>query len=594
MSVVDSSFLEWVEAIKSVNFDKALELALHSPSLLWHPIPFEESHYPHFSTHLQKLQHMKGISVPHFYAIQLLIVNLFENALPQSSTEAVLLSNLIEMAVAADLNTCFWGSTKNTTLHLASCLGQEQVVELLISQGALAHIPNSDGYVAIDFALTTTISDMLQQVSKHENPSINDSTVIKDNRFEQLRQLAEEGGNSSSSLQNTSNMIGKRQQSTRRYFQPGHLEARRKKVLQEDDNSATADESTRIGRNATNKRQQEVESLAKQSRVKNNPLFRKFEEQHQQQEYKQPTAHNRLLSPALETLADRRTSKGISSLKGRSFVSTSVFRQQEANVKDDLTINNSAVKPSKLRNEEIMDEFIQTEDTQGLPDEAGQQMTIENDQSSTTISNPPTTTQIKDPECTDTTVHNPISSDHPIQESVNETMSSLDKHNNNSDEDKKSINSFVDSAENMDDENRSISSSFASVNDSTKKSTLDTTRIPGIDQNRISHPTLETQSEQANKLSSLPASKESLLVKAGHLSVVSDTASDQWHDSYEVYPEDNSISGIVQRDSRKISSHGSLLIAQANTSTDVVQDNNWQAIDTTSVSTTKIEPKVVA
>lgn len=271
-----------------------------------------------------------------------------------------------------ELNTCLWGEEQNTVMHLAYLINQPDLTQLLMDKGALINIPNKSGHLPIkqvaddnnfivtddqvtvtDAAVpTSTVSDKstasLQEDSQPEvklliNKSKSAAAANKErvpvntsDRFKRLRELAESPG------ANNNKPISERQNSTRRYFRPGHLEERRRQVLSEEEEAEL--EKQRL------KRQKEVDMLAQRSAVKNNPLFKKFEEQtqgHQQQGKPVISAvsairdRKKLLGAADQI---RRTSRVINSLKDRSYVSGSVFRQQSDTVTESgSTENNSRV-----------------------------------------------------------------------------------------------------------------------------------------------------------------------------------------------------------------------------------------------------------
>ncbi|CAO3645930.1 unnamed protein product [Cunninghamella echinulata] len=274
------------------------------------------------------------------------------------------------MCEVADLNTFYWGSTKNSTLHLACNLGQLSIIRQLIKHGVSIDTLNNDGHSPIDFAISNKVVDILKESgsnsnnnsddnnSNSSNDNVNISKKSKEdnannsNRFEKLRQFAEESSNNTSSSSLSLPTSIQRQNSTRKYVQPGHIETRKRQVLQQNDdtennnnnnsNNSTGSNKTIIKKdsvdiqknlklNTANKRLQEVESLAKQSRVKNNPLFKKFEQQSSTTTTTTPSTIGKrsLKVPNIESIQDRRISKGITSLKDRSFVSASVFRQKD-------------------------------------------------------------------------------------------------------------------------------------------------------------------------------------------------------------------------------------------------------------------------
>lgn len=244
-----------------------------------------------------------------------------------------------------------------------------------MDKGALINIPNKSGHLPIkqvaddnnvivndevtatDAAApipTPTVSNKstssLQEDSQPEvklliNKSKSAAAANKEripvntsDRFKRLRELAESPG------ANNNKPISERQNSTRRYFRPGHLEERRRRVLSEEEEAEL--EKQRL------KRQKEVDMLAQRSAVKNNPLFKKFEEQTQgQQQQGKPVIsavsairdRKKLLGAADQI---RRTSRVINSLKDRSYVSGSVFRQQSDTATGSVSTENNLRVPT--------------------------------------------------------------------------------------------------------------------------------------------------------------------------------------------------------------------------------------------------------
>lgn len=224
-------------------------------------------------------------------------------------------------------------------MHLAYFLDQPELIQQLKEYGALSNIPNKSGHLPLTPAIDTKeieedSTDSQPEVKLLTNNAKSKSTAAKNepklsasDRFKRLRELAE----SPNAATNTGNRaLTERQNSTRRHFRPGHLEERKRRVLSEEEEAEL--EKQRL------KRQKEVEQLAQRSAVKNNPLFKRFEEQQQQQQQPKRTPsvtaasavrdRKKLLGAADQI---RRSSRVINTLKERSYVSTSVFRQaQEA------------------------------------------------------------------------------------------------------------------------------------------------------------------------------------------------------------------------------------------------------------------------
>ncbi|KAI9301199.1 hypothetical protein BJ944DRAFT_243487 [Cunninghamella echinulata] len=389
MVVSDELVAEWITSLETFNKNRVQQLYTSSPFLLWQPLPFNNNLYPHFMTHLSNQELLKNITIDQCYSIQLVLISIYEKEATININAKETIAFLIKMCEVGDLNTFYWGSTKNSTLHLACNLGQLSIIRQLIKHGVSTDALNDDGLSPIDFAISNKVVDILKEngSSSNSNSDDNNSNSSNDNvniskkskednannsnRFERLRQFAEESSNntSSSSLLLPSSI--QRQNSTRKYVQPGHIETRKRQVLQQNDdtennsnnnsNSNAGSNKTLIKKdsvdmqktsklNTTNKRLQEVESLAKQSRVKNNPLFKKFEQQSNTTTTTTPnTVGKRSLKiPNIESIQDRRISKGITSLKDRSFVSASVFRQKdESSASKENLLSPTAVATAK-------------------------------------------------------------------------------------------------------------------------------------------------------------------------------------------------------------------------------------------------------
>lgn len=227
------------------------------------------------------------------------------------------------------MNTCFWGSEQNSVMHLAYFTNQSELIQQLKDNGALSDIPNNSGHLPTiereeGEAINISQPEVKLLINKSKSAALKDRPQTNaSDRFKRLRELAE-------SPNANNKPLTERQNSTRRYFRPGHLEERKRRVLSEEEEAELKKQDQ--------KRQKEVEQLAQRSAVRNNPLFKKFEEQQQQQPQSKRAPSISAASAVRErkkllVAADqiRRTSRVINSLKDRSYVSTSVFRQaQEA------------------------------------------------------------------------------------------------------------------------------------------------------------------------------------------------------------------------------------------------------------------------
>lgn len=195
-----------------------------------------------------------------------------------------------------------------------------------MEKGALPSIPNKSGHLP-EQKIDTIIIEEEEQEPQPRLLKNNKQAAQKDDRkpqnvsdrFKRLRELAESP--------NMKKPLAERQNSTRKYFRPGHIEERRRKVLTEDELEL---EKQKL------RRQKDVELLAQRSAVKNNPLFKKFEQQQPPTTASKSLGSSGKVASAIKSkqaLLDgdqiRRNSRVISSLKDRSVVSTSVFRQQK-------------------------------------------------------------------------------------------------------------------------------------------------------------------------------------------------------------------------------------------------------------------------
>ncbi|CAO3658122.1 unnamed protein product [Rhizopus microsporus] len=207
-------------------------------------------------------------------------------------------------------------------MHLAYFLNKQDLIQQLLEKGVSNDRRNKLGHLPADNDQPKLlVKDKLKTSTASKQASTSE-------RFRRLRELAE------SHKDHVKNNKSKteRQNSTRRYFRPGHLEERKRRVLSEEE-EAELREKERL------KRQKEVELLAQRSAVKNNPLFKKFEgQQDESNETEQVKATTATTSDSMKAKTKflnaaeqvKRSSRVINILKDRSVVSTSVFRQQTA------------------------------------------------------------------------------------------------------------------------------------------------------------------------------------------------------------------------------------------------------------------------
>ncbi|KAI9489095.1 hypothetical protein BDB00DRAFT_845151 [Zychaea mexicana] len=401
MTVNSTSALvvEWSHAVQQVDLYRVQQLLDTNPDLLWTPLTWDpERDASHVITQLVVVQNL-GPSLENLCAIPYTLIQYCEPSpgevpsVAQVQTED-LLYFLIDQSSIHDFNRCMWGNCKNTTLHLVSFLGHTQVARrLVVDKGVPMDIPNDFGCIPRDVAQIDTMVHLLggsnhqqqqqRDEKKQQRHMLNDEKAkpkyASADRFKQLKELAE----TSASKKNANNST---RQAEGRYFRAGHVAESKKKVLNDEEAEL---EKQRARRRA------EVAQLAKRSAVKSNPLFRKFEQQQgvskprrafvvkdQQQQQQSGGGNNGADSSATtitsstdtvtaeqspaadmqrqpsqdadstvaleeefeegdETSArPKRNSKVISSLRNKTYVSASVFRQ------GDDTSPGARIKPS--------------------------------------------------------------------------------------------------------------------------------------------------------------------------------------------------------------------------------------------------------
>ncbi|KAI7884504.1 hypothetical protein K492DRAFT_234670 [Lichtheimia hyalospora FSU 10163] len=274
-NVTPDSVATWTTAITDIDLETVQQLLSSHGELLWQPLDKDAFiNCDNMIAQLEQLQ-LLGNDLDNMSAIPFLLLDLDENVASLQGEEHImqrkrseLLQFLIKHTNPTDLNSHFWGSCHNTTLHLATFLGHTHMMDQLVQQGASMDINNDLGHSST--AIITTKKD-----TKSPRPKKSAE------RFKQL-----------------------------------------------DENSSSQDELLRH----QTKRQQDIARLAKRSAVKNNPLFKKFEQPSPPSSSNLDTSRKsprRLNVPEKVDLV-RKNSKGISSLKNKSYVTSSVFRQGES------------------------------------------------------------------------------------------------------------------------------------------------------------------------------------------------------------------------------------------------------------------------
>ncbi|KAF7731591.1 Bud site selection protein bud4 [Apophysomyces ossiformis] len=353
MSGESSLLSEWTKAVENGDLERIKELHQGHPKLLWSPLARDITQDTDRAHLVAQLQHWEilGASLQPLYALQYILLDHLEDANGEitaaQKARTELLSYFIKHTRTDDLNTRYWGCN-NTTLHLASFLDLPNVVAQLMEKGASPNIPNDMGYFPKDVCqpemlrlLDPPEDEQTDEEEGKEEENVQNRTQVPkkvdnrmrpnyatNDRFKQLRQLAESPAEKKA--------VVDRQNSTRRYFRPGHVEERKKKVLNDEEEAEL--EKQRLAR------QQEVARLAQKSAVKNNPLLKKLEKQQVEPHTpeKQVSALQKYLAVAQAADHMKRQSKVISSLQNKSYVSSSVFRQ----IPSDTSIEQPVRSPS--------------------------------------------------------------------------------------------------------------------------------------------------------------------------------------------------------------------------------------------------------
>ncbi|KAI8991266.1 hypothetical protein BDF20DRAFT_843740 [Mycotypha africana] len=352
---------EWAKSIERVDIDTVQSLYSSCPELLWAPLQLnvtDKDTLKHFSQRLEASS-ILGTSFEPLYPLHYLIL-LFSNYnnLQQNDDEHYqlhLIRNLIDFIIQKtqrdEINTCLWGEECNSIMHLAYYfLNQQQqqvaeLIQLLIDRGASTTIVNKSGHLPLNRSIEKTsakpsfssdISKELQtQQQEEEGPKliINKRNVTTkqpaavSDKFKRLREMAEVKSSSRHHQGNSSKLMMGRHNSAHRYFRPGHIEERKRRVLSEEEEAEL--EKERL------KRQREVDLLVQRSAVRNNPLLKKLEVHQESSDHSISDSLSTAskLRTALTSVTDqpqlRRGSRIIQALKDRSYVSDSVLRHQQ-------------------------------------------------------------------------------------------------------------------------------------------------------------------------------------------------------------------------------------------------------------------------
>ncbi|KAI9259322.1 hypothetical protein BY458DRAFT_588506 [Sporodiniella umbellata] len=309
--------LDWTVAIEALDFNSVQELLDLQPELLWTPLTPSAHLETDFSHFVERLQEFKvlGTSIRPLYALHHILFDYGIEGDEWVEDRNELIDYILKKSTVEELDTCLWGEEQNTIMHLAHFLNRPELIQLLQDKGLDEKKTNKLGYLPID-------NDQPKIIINKKDKGVANKPSATSDRFRRLRELAE-------SPNNTKNKSKERQNSTRRYFRPGHLEELKRRVLSEE-------EEAELKEKQRQKRQKEVAQLTERSAVKNNPLFRKFESQQEESVKAKESIQTKAVDTAVKDKSKflnageqvKRSSRVINILKDRSVVSTSVFRQQ--------------------------------------------------------------------------------------------------------------------------------------------------------------------------------------------------------------------------------------------------------------------------
>lgn len=246
-------------------------------------------------------------------------------------------------------------------------MGFENILKLLIEKGVSVTPSNDLGFLPKDVTFSESIiqslsivptriikKDVLRTKSVRPNYSTPD-------RFKLLRDLAEE-----SSVDNKKTIAASvdRKKSEGHYFRKGRVKETQQKVLIEEE--VAKKES---------KRQLEVAQLVKKSAVKNNPLWKKMEKRTFTSPTPSPSNSGSIVTETelIDTVISieeeqtpKRNSKVISSLKTKSYVSSSIFVQadEDAIIPSIPTISLEIPQDAESC---VTEQYLGGNETQGTP-----------------------------------------------------------------------------------------------------------------------------------------------------------------------------------------------------------------------------------
>ncbi|KAI8072352.1 hypothetical protein BC940DRAFT_292382 [Gongronella butleri] len=269
---------------------------------------------------------------------------------------------LLDTMTAKDLDDARWGEYDNTTLHLVSVLGHVELAQQLLQRGASPLIANARGALPCQTARSEAMTRLLTpKASKHEQQQ-QQSSHLRPNysspdRFQQLRQLAESSTAAETSPSKSSSRLPRSKalqqkqlnpsqsspltQRDQHYFRPGRVAQTKQKVLTEEEAELEKQRE---------RRRKDIALLASRSAVRNNPFIKKKASSstiatssvssaasttHEDPNDPSPIAtaetdNDAENAESADGRKPKRNSKVINSLQTKSYVSTSIFKQQQS------------------------------------------------------------------------------------------------------------------------------------------------------------------------------------------------------------------------------------------------------------------------
>ncbi|KAI8336267.1 hypothetical protein BC941DRAFT_59459 [Chlamydoabsidia padenii] len=331
---------EWWDSLQQFDVEKVKQLYTAHPHLLWVKMVDPVSR-PIVSDSLQPaFDHDLGSSLDNLNSLQWLLF--YYNDKDDAKT---LISHILDKTTSKEFNDdnrLGWGDRNNTTLHLISALGYEDLATLLLQKGVSADVANAKGRLPIHVAQTDIMVTRLDTgiYNKTLTKKVNDVQPDNNeaNRFQQSATSSSSSsstGETSSSASTPTTLITPNKD--QHYFRPGQVERTKQKVLM--------DEQVELEKQRE-RRRKDIAILAKRSAVKNNPFVKK--EEPAQESFSgldlphsstslatltgDSTTNDAALNPSLRNAKalerkHKRNSKVINSLQTKSYVSSSIFRQ---------------------------------------------------------------------------------------------------------------------------------------------------------------------------------------------------------------------------------------------------------------------------